>query len=155
MRLTVLKQIKFGPFTFHKVPTYLFKDDYNVTSYPISGGLVGNEILRRFNLIINYGQQEIHFLPNHHYFDHFDYGYSGLNLLLINDQIIVEDIIPQSPADLAGFKIGDEVISVEGNFSGNLQQYKNMLQEPEKKLKIILKRSGVLLSINMTTWSIL
>jgi hypothetical protein len=155
MRLTVLKQIKFGSFTFHKVPTYLFKDDYNVTSYPISGGLVGNEILRRFNLIINYGQQEIHFLPNHHYFDHFDYGYSGLNLLLINDQIIVEDIIPQSPADLAGFKIGDEVISVERNFSGNLQQYKNMLQEPEKKLKIILKRSGVLLSINMTTWSIL
>jgi hypothetical protein len=155
MRLTVLKQIKFGPFTFHKVPTYLFKDDYNVTSYPISGGLVGNEILRRFNLIINYGQNEIHFLPNNHYFDHFDYGYSGLNLLLINDQIIVEDIIPQSPADLAGFKIGDEVISVDGNFSGNLQQYKNMLQEPEKKLKIILKRSGVLLSINMNTWSIL
>ena len=155
MRLTVLKQIKFGPFTFKKVPTYLFKDDYNVTSYPLSGGLVGNEILRRFNLIINYGQQEIHFLPNNHYFDHFDYGYSGLNLFLINDQIIVEDIIPQSPADLAGFKIGDEVISVDGNFSGNLQQYKNMLQEPEKKLKIILKRSGVLLSINMTTWSIL
>lgn len=155
MRLTVLKQIKFGPFTFKKVPTYLFKDDYNVASYPLSGGLVGNEILRRFNLIINYGQQEIHFLPNNHYFDHFDYGYSGLNLFLINDQIIVEDIIPQSPADLAGFKIGDEVISVDGNFSGNLQQYKNMLQEPEKKLKIILKRSGVLLSINMTTWSIL
>lgn len=155
MRLTVLKQIKFGPFTFNKVPTYLFKDDYNVTSYPISGGLVGNEILRRFNLIINYGQNEIHFLPNNHFFDHFDYGYSGLNLLLINDQIIVEDIIPQSPADLAGFKIGDEVISVDGNFSGNMQQYKNMLQEPEKKLKIIIKRSGVLLSINMTTWSIL
>ena len=155
MRLTVLKQIKFGPFAFKKVPTYLFKDDYNVASYPLSGGLVGNEILRRFNLIINYGQQEIHFLPNNHYFDHFDYGYSGLNLFLINDQIIVEDIIPQSPADLAGFKIGDEVISVDGNFSGNLQQYKNMLQEPEKKLKIILKRSGVLLSINMTTWSIL
>ena len=68
---------------------------------------------------------------------------------------MVEDIIPESPADLAGLKIGDELISVDGNFSGNLQQYKNMLQEPEKKLKIILKRSGVLLSINMTTWSIL
>jgi predicted metalloprotease with PDZ domain len=68
---------------------------------------------------------------------------------------MVEDVIPDSPADLAGLNIGDEVISVEGNFSGNLQQYKNMLQEPEKKLKIIIKRSGVLLELNMTTWSIL
>jgi hypothetical protein len=155
MRLTVVKSIKIGPYTFRKVPTYLFKDDYNVTAYPLSGGLIGNEILRRFNLIINYGQHEIHLLPNKHYFDAFEYGYSGLNLFLVNDQILVEDVIQNSPADLAGLKIGDEVISVEGNFSGNLQQYKNMLQEPEKKLKLIIKRSGVLLSINMTTWSIL
>ena len=155
MRLTVVKSIKIGPYTFRKVPTYLFKDDYNVTAYPLSGGLIGNEILRRFNLIINYGQHEIHMLPNKHYFDAFEYGYSGLNLFLVNDCIMVEDVIPDSPSDLAGLKIGDEVISVEGNFSGNLQQYKNMLQESEKKLKIIIKRSGVLLSVNMTTWSIL
>jgi len=155
MRLTVVKSIKMGPYSFRKVPTYLFKDDYNVTAYPLSGGLIGNEILRRFNLIINYGQHEIHMLPNKHYFDAFEYGYSGLNLFLVNDQILVEDVIPNSPAELAGLNIGDEVISVEGNFSGNLQQYKNMLQEPEKKLKIIIKRSGVLLSVNMTTWSIL
>jgi hypothetical protein len=155
MRLTVVKSIKMGPYTFRKVPTYLFKDDFNVTAYPLSGGLIGNEILRRFNLIINYDQHEIHLLPNKHYYDAFEYGYSGLNLFLVNDCIMVEDVIPNSPADLAGLKIGDEVISVEGNFSGNLQQYKNMLQEPEKKLKLIIKRSGVLLSINMTTWSIL
>ena len=64
MRLTLIKEVRIGPYKFRSVPTYLYKDDYNVTSYPFTGGLLGNDLLRRFNMIFNYPNREIHLLPN-------------------------------------------------------------------------------------------
>ena len=63
MRLTVVKEVKIGPFRFRNVPTYLYKDEYNVTSYPYVGGLIGNDLMRHFNLIINYPRHEFNLFP--------------------------------------------------------------------------------------------
>jgi len=49
MQITTVKEVKVGPYRFRNVPTYLFEDQYNVTSYPSLAGLVGNDILRRFD----------------------------------------------------------------------------------------------------------
>ena len=155
MQLTVLKEVKMGPYKFKQVPTYLFKDDLNVIAYPLSGGLIGNEILRRFNLIINYPQNEIHLSPNLYFDAPFEYGYAGLTIALLNDRIVVEDVIAGSPAAVAGFQIGDEMISVDNQFSGNLQQYKNLLQEPDKIIKSIINRAGILIELEMKTICIL
>jgi predicted metalloprotease with PDZ domain len=137
------------------VPTYLYKDDYNVTSYPFAGGLLGNELLRRFNMTINYGQREIHLLPNGHFNEMFDYTYTGLGFYNIDGKIVVEDVIAGSPADKAGFKVGDEIYSMGNNFSHNIQQYKNVLLIPNQRIKIIVMRNKVLLELNLKTASIL
>lgn len=155
MRLTVMKEIKLGPYRFRKVPTYIYEDVFNVTSYPFSGGLVGNELLRRFNLTINYGQREIHLLPNSHFNEPFDYSYTGLGIYYIEDKITVLDIIKNSPADKAGFKIDDQVMGVNSNFSNNIQAYKNLLQVENQKIRIIIKRKGELFLLNLKTGSIL
>ena len=155
MRLTVIRELKLGPYRFYNVPTYLYKDDYNVTSYPFAGGLIGNELLRRFNMIINYGQREIHLQPNSHFNELFDYAYTGLGIYYIDDKIMVEDVIPGSPADKAGLKIGDEIFSVGNNVSHNIQQYKNMLLMPNQRLKMIVVRNKDLQEIILKTSSIL
>jgi hypothetical protein len=98
MRLTVMKRVQVGHYTFKSVPTYLYNDQYNVLSYPQIGGLLGNDLLRRFNLIINYPQREIHLVPNKHFKDPFDYSYTGLAIYFIDGHISIEDIIPGSPA---------------------------------------------------------
>ncbi len=141
MRLTVVKEVKIGPYRFRRVPTYLYKDDNNITSYPFIGGLVGNDLLRRFNLIINYPKHEIHILPNSHMQDAFDYAYTGLGIYYIDGNIIVEDVIPNSPAEKAGFKVGDIIVSVNNNFSGNIIQYKTLMQTLNNPVKIIIMRN--------------
>ena len=73
MQLTTIKELRLGPYRFRKVPTYIFDDQYNVTSYPNLGGLIGNDILRRFNVILNYERRSIYLTPNTHYRDLFDY----------------------------------------------------------------------------------
>lgn len=155
MRLTVVNRLQLGPFTFRKVPTYLYEDNYNVTGYPHIGGLLGSELFRRFNLIINYPKREIHLLPNTHYNDAFDYSYTGMNIYFINGAILVDDIIPGSPADKAGLKIGDEIISVGNDISLSIESYRNSLQVADEIIKLIIRRKDNLENIVMRTSSIL
>jgi hypothetical protein len=155
MRLTLVREVKLGPYRFYKVPTYLYEDTYNVTSYPYSGGLIGNELLRRFNITFNYPQREIHLAPNSRFDEPFDYTYTGLGIYYIEGKIIVVDIIKDSPADKAGFKIDDEIFVVGNNVSHNIQQYKNVLQVPNQRVRVIVKREGNLKELVIRTKSIL
>lgn len=142
MKQGVVKQLKFGPYKFRNVPTFIFDDEYNVTQYPSLAGLIGNDLLRRFNLIINYEQRHIYLVPNTHFKDGFDYSYTGLGMYLVEGEIRVIDIMPGSPAEQAGFKSEDVIIAVQNNFSKNIQTYKNLMQTPGEKLKVLILRDG-------------
>lgn len=142
MKQGVVRQLKLGPYKFRNVPTYIFDDEYNVIQYPSLGGLIGNDLLRRFNLIINYERSEIHMLPNTHFKDVFDYAYTGLGMYVVEGEILVIDVMPGSPAEQAGFKPEDVIIAVQNNFSKNIQAWKNLMQTPGEKLKILVLRDG-------------
>jgi hypothetical protein len=141
MHLTVVKELKLGPYRFRNVPTYIFDDVYNVTSYPYLGGLIGNDILRRFNTIINYDKKDIYLMPNSHYRDGFDYSYSGIELYFLNGLVEIGDVAKGSPAEQCGLMEGDVVIAINNNFSQNLNQYKVALQSASEKIKIIVRRN--------------
>lgn len=154
MRLSVLKEVKVGPYRFRMVPVYLYDDVYNVTSYPFTGGLIGNDLLRRFNMVFNYPKREIHLTPNSHFKDAFDYAYTGLGIYYTDEKIMVEDVIEGSPADKAKFKVGDEVFAVGNNFSHNITAYKNILQTPNEAIKVIVMRNSKLVQLTLNTKSI-
>jgi hypothetical protein len=140
MRLTVIKRLKFGPYVFRQVPTNIYDDEDKVINYPNVVGLLGNDIMRRFNITLNYGAQEIYFKPNTSYFDEFDYAYTGLSLYNFDGKIIIDDIVKDSPASKAGLQNGDEVVSVGTNFSGDIKMYDKLLQKVRESIKIIIKR---------------
>jgi hypothetical protein len=142
MRLTTLKSFKLGPYKFRKVPAYIFEDEYNVTSYPYLGGLIGNDLLRRFNVILNYEKKEIYLMPNSHYREPFDYAYSGLSIYYIEGQVVITDIMKGSPAAAAGFKEGDVIVAINDNTSRNVQIYKGLLQAPNQRIRLIIARAN-------------
>jgi hypothetical protein len=154
MELTVIREVKVGPYKFRNVPVFIFDDETNVTNYPYMGGLLGNDILRRFNVIINYDKSDIYITPNSHYTDAFDYSYSGVELYLINGRILVGDVAKGSPAETAGLKEGDEVLGVNKNFSQILNQYKLAMQIPNERIKIIYRRDGVINEVEFKVRSI-
>jgi predicted metalloprotease with PDZ domain len=137
------------------VPTFIFQDDYNVTSYPFVGGLLGNDLLRRFNLIVNYPQKEIHLLPNSHYFEPFDYAYTGIAMYYVDGSIIIDEIAEGSPGQKGGLKPNDIVLGVGNNFSNNIMQYKTILQDATGKVKLLIRRNGELMQILIKPISIL
>jgi C-terminal processing protease CtpA/Prc len=122
------------------LPTHIFDDEYNVTSYPYLAGLIGNDVLRRFNIILNYDKKIFYLMPNSHYRDQFDYSYTGLGLYWVEGEIRVGDVMKNSPAEKAGLKVDDVVIGVNDNLSQNLQLYKSMLQNTGDKVKLLVNR---------------
>lgn len=67
----------------------------------------------------------------------------------------MEDVIPESPAEKAGFKTGDILVSVGNNFTNNIQVYKNLLQAPNQKIKVIVNRNNELILLTIKPDSIL
>ncbi len=154
MELTVMKEARIGPYKFRNVPVFIFDDEFNVSSYPYMGGILGNDLLRRFNVILNYGKGDIHITPNSHFGDVFDYSYSGIELYLINGIIMIGDVAKGSPAEAAGIKEGDEVIAINKNLLHNLNAYKIALQAPNEKIKIIIRRKEVMMEFEFKVRSI-
>ena len=60
-----------------------------------------------------------------------------------------------SPAEKAGFKVDDIIVAINTNFSNNVQQYKNMLQNTGETFRILINREGELKIISLKVKSIL
>lgn len=142
LRLTLLRSLRIGPYRFKKVPITIFDDSNNVTNYPHWAGLIGNDLLRRFNIIINYPAGEIHLKPNRFYYDEFDYAYIGMELYLIDGLITIGFVATGSPAQEAGLEVGDEIVAINKIVGGKLDAYKSELAHAIKKVDVIYKRKG-------------
>jgi len=155
MQLTVVKEFKIGPYRFKNVPTYIFNDENNITSYPYMAGLIGNDILRRFNTFFNYEKEEFYLIPNLRFADPFDYAYTGMELYMVDGVIIAGDVAEGSPAEAAGLKEGDVIISINKNFSNDLNAMKIALQTVNEKIRVIIKRGDELKEIEFRAKSIM
>lgn len=143
MRLTTLKRINIGPYKFKKIPLHVYSDSINVLGYPAVKGLLGSDLLRRFNIVLNYPERLIHLTPNTHMRDPFDYSYTGMNYYFIDGKIVITEIQQGSPAELAGLIPGDIIFGIENNFSNNISQYKSLLQHPGQKVRILIFRNAL------------
>jgi len=155
MHLTVIKEMRMGPYRFKNVPVFVFDDTYNLTSYPYLSGIIGNELLRRFNLILNYAKREFYFMPNSRYQESFDYAYSGIELYYVDGQIILGDVATDSPAEVAGLQEGDVLVGINNLLGVNIQQFKTALQNAGEKVRVIVNRDGKLMEFNFRIKSIL
>ena len=154
MRLTYLKEVKIGPYKFRKVPVYIFNDENNTMAYPNLSGLIGNDLLRRFNATLNYDAKEFYLVPNSHFRDPFDYSYTGLHIYWAEGQIVVADVMKNSPAEKAGLKPGDIIMALNNNISGDMQSYTAILQNVGAKINCIVKRDQKLEQMTLVVKSI-
>lgn len=153
--MTVIKELGIGPYRFRNVPVNIFDDEYNVTSYPSLGGLIGNDIFRRFNCILNYNKRQIHLTPNTHFRDPFDYTYTGIELYLINGRVVLGEVPKGSPAEQAGLQKDDELLGVNRRIGLSMDELKHELQSATGNIKVIVKRGEELMIITLKAINIM
>lgn len=155
MNITVVKEFKLGPYKFKNVPVYVFDDTYNITSYPYLGGLIGNDLLRRFNTILNYEKRQFYLVPNKFYNEPFDYAYSGMELYLVDGEVMIGDVAKGSPAEKAGIKEGDIIIGVNKVLNGSLQQMKDAVNKTGDKVRLLIRRDFELMQFDFKVKNIM
>lgn len=147
MKITVIKNVRIAGYKFRNVPTYIFRDSFNIINYPNAHGLIGNDLLRRFNVIFNYPAGEIHLKPNSYFNSPFTYAYSGLTIGLENGSVIINDVIEGSPAGKAGLQKGDVILWINNTPALDFQTIKSMLQADGTTVNIVVRRGEELFTV--------
>ena len=157
-------------------------------------GSLGGELLRRFNIILDYKNEKVTFKKNSHFKDPFEYNKSGIIIeqdgvrivkeiddksQFINNQsqeslsrlTVIEaykfmlkpafrivELRPDSPAERAGIKLRDVILSVNSKNVNHLKMQEVNAFFREKNGKLIhlkIERDGVIMSFSFKLESLL
>jgi len=111
-------------------------------------GILGNEILNRFTLIIDYHNSILYLKADKKYNKGFKFDRSGLVVTASGpdlDYYSIQSIIPGSPADLAGLKKGDQIKRINlipANFYSLRGMTRKLQGRIGKKIRMVVKRNG-------------
>lgn len=111
-------------------------------------GLIGNQILMRFHVILDYIQGAMYLKPRVRYNRRFNMDKSGLILIAVGPNLnnfLVQGTIANSPSELAGLKRGDRLVRINGLPARgySLDQVHRLLQKRVgKKIKLVVYRNG-------------
>jgi hypothetical protein len=112
-------------------------------------GAVGGEVMSRFTTIFNFPKEEVYIKKNSEFKKPFYYNLSGITVKAKGSRLDVFEITEirsQSPADKAGFLVGDIITAVNGVPAESIDL--NILNsfmnsKPGKKLKLEVSRKGL------------
>ncbi|MCB0584769.1 MAG: aspartyl protease family protein, partial [Phaeodactylibacter sp.] len=145
-----IDELGLGPFTFREVISQFQEVSLFVDTVYSSrrNGIIGNDILSRFTVIIDYIHEKAYFEPNKTYNDAFEYDRSGLFLAAtgpsLNDYVVY-GTIPGSPAATAGILPGDEVTSINcwpASFFSLEGLTRKFQKKPGTKVRLKVKRGN-------------
>ncbi len=112
-----LVSLQIGPYSMSNPIAAFSRDTKGSGANRNQSGNIGGELLRRFTVVFDYSHQMMYLEPNSQFNDPFDAGMSGLSLVSPPPDFSsfrVAFIIPDSPAAVAGLKVGDVVTAIDG-----------------------------------------
>lgn len=139
--------VAFKNYTFNNVVTN-FQMPFWIDTVTYSNGLMGGGILSRFDVVYDCPRKKIYFRKNQNFSQPFTQDRSGLHIKLQGNsfnQFIIADVIPDSPADIAGIQTGDLILKCNGKpiQKLSLDYINNTLQsEPETIVRLTLLRNS-------------
>lgn len=114
---TRLAALRLGSFTLHNPAINVTTDAGDYQSTTASAGVLGAEVLRRFDVVIDYPAGHVVLQPNRFFDDAWIEDTSGLRLIAMGtafEKKVISEVLAASPAAEAGLREGDALVSVDG-----------------------------------------
>lgn len=145
-----INSFDFGPFSQTGVVTYfqVLDTTQNLDHLNKRNGLIGNGILERFQVILDYQNAKIWLKPSRKYTQPFAYDRSGLSIIasgILFSTFMIQNVLPVSPAAEADLRQGDIIlrIGVRPANMMTLADVQHALQKKTgKKIKMLIERDG-------------
>ncbi len=137
-----VKALEFAEHKFTEMPVILSQAENGVLSFNGIDGIIGNRILKRFNIIFDYPRSLIYLEPNENMSKKYSVNVSGLGIIFKEGKPVIKNIIDRSPATRAGLKNGDYIIAIEGVVVENLStdKIRDYFSREGAKLKLVIRR---------------
>ena len=128
-------------FTFNDLPVGLSQELAGIQSDEEMAGIIGNEILHRFNIVFDYRNNKMWWSKNSKFDGPFFVNSSGILLQLDEtlQKLLVHQVYDGSPAEKAGVQENDEIVEIEGKPANNLIEVRDILSKSEGELELLLK----------------
>jgi len=132
-----------------KAPVVAFPDSLSIAeviSVADRDGIIGGQLLNRFNLIFDYPKRTLWIKPNSNFKKPFTYNIAGLELSIENRFLALPEVCnvsKNSPADRAGILVGDQIFKINemNALQTNINDIRLRLMTVSKKpVKLILIR---------------
>jgi hypothetical protein len=144
----MLANLNIGDYEISTLPVTMAIAEAGASSWSGPMGILGNGVLKHFNVFIDLQQQMMSLEPNRLYHDQFEVNCSGLELVADDafQRVIIDHVYAGSPAHEAGLEIGDEIVQINGaNVSDfQLPQIRSMLNQDGEEIEILIDREGEL-----------
>ena len=136
----IIKNIQLGNYTIEKsdMAISLSSDTSGVSADVGIVGIMGSEIIHRFDLILDYKEKAIYIKSNHLYTKDFEPLVNPLSLRYNNDrtEIIIANVIEGTDAYKKGLREGYRILSINGISYNDFTDYQEILKKENKKVSI-------------------
>jgi Aspartyl protease/PDZ domain len=130
----------------------LSQDSEGALASDTNAGPLGNEILRRFRIVIDYSRRRMILEPNAHLSEPIEAGMSGIDFDTEDCRPFkVTKVLEGSPAAAAGIKAGDEIVALDGRPFKEIPTWEmeKLLSKNEAEYSLTLSRQGKTLIVKI------
>ena len=151
-RTIFIDELKFGNLSIYKYPVDISSDKNGALSKNNYDGILGNDILDDFDIIIDLNEKILYLKPNIKNNKHKQYFYksfSYVNRTNIDRSWLVSYIFINTDAYKKGLRLNDKIISINGTSVeqiNHLEFYKNL--KINQELELTINRDGKTFNIN-------
>ncbi len=145
---------KFGSFVFNGIPIGLSQAEHGIQASKKVDGILGNELLKRFNMVLDYEGGKIYMERNDVFDDVFRIDAAGFDLQYGAgmEDVFIHVIHENSPAAAEGIDVNAQLIEVAGKAvsSYSLPELKNLFSNAnDQSIAIKILQNGEYLDIEL------
>ena len=150
-----INQLHINDFIFDNVPTKLRVVNVGYfANNKVIAGLIGNAILKRYNITFDYKGKKSYWEPNERFKnDHFKVSCSGISLILddTKTKAIIKGVDLKYTLADSELKIGDEIIEIDGVKASttSLTKLEELLLQDGKVIVIKCKRDNTIIEVKL------
>ncbi len=149
--LARIKGLELGSYKLENILTSFPDSTWFVYKIPEREGNLGNDVLKRFDLVIDYPHSQLFLKPNSYFKNPFYTNSSGIYFLAEAPDYKtykISYISPSSPAEKAGLEIGDVLIAVNNEMAANAEMgrlYKQFEKKSGSRIRVFVRRENMFL----------
>ena len=147
-----LQEFAFGWFSLSDIPIQLNQSLYYKKAFKHGIGHIGNALLKRFNIVLDYQHKKSYWQPNQSFANEFTLAYSGLVVKADDhrETVVIRHVFEDSPAAMAGFTPDDEIVQINDiSASGRSSHEVQTLLNRQAPLEVIIRRKNQVKKLNL------